>query len=122
MICSQCKNKIHMKVSFKNFFQTYEPRVCRACFKKVKQAFPYFVIPIQGGLLHIIERLTTEPKNFDEYLDYFAPYVLAYLELNLSIDMIYVETLDIEFIKILDELNVGHLIILTNKFKEELYL
>lgn len=119
MKCNVCKKSYGYTRNFKNFFNKYRPSVCRYCFKRNMNYYPYFVIPIQQGLLHIFELLTEEPKPLDLYIDYFAKYYKAYFKTDRSVDVIYVDVLTSGFIELLDELEVGHLIIFTNKYKED---
>ncbi|WP_079560635.1 hypothetical protein [Acholeplasma oculi] len=80
--------------------------------------YPYFVIPIQGGLLHVFEILIPESLEVMDITDYLRPYYKAYLKTNKQIDAIYIEYLDQHMIDLLDLLALGHLIVFTNNYKE----
>ncbi len=119
MRCKVCGKGIHIRRNFINFFDTYKPEACKNCFKSQMNYFPYFTIPIDGGLLHVFELLKEMTEPNDLYLDYFKPYYHAYLKTDQKIDAIYVDILDSELIDLLDKLTMGHLIIFTNNCKED---
>lgn len=81
--------------------------------------YPYFVIPIVGGLLHIFEILIPEFEESIDITDYLRPYYRAYLKTDKKIDAIYIESLDQKMIDLLDLLVLGHLIVFTNNYKED---
>src|SRR5690554_4269897 len=118
-MCLVCQEKIIINKTFKTFFQNFKPLVCNNCFKQKMNYFPYFVIPINKGVLHVFELLDKEVNNYNIYNDYFIPYLEAYFKTNQSIPLIYLNTLDIKMIKLFDLLEIGNLIVFTNYFKEE---
>ena len=118
-MCLVCKTKIKKEVSFKAFFNTFKPLVCHNCFKQKMNYYPYFVIPINKGLLHVFQLLNKKVDNYKIYNDYFIPYYKAYLKTNQEIPAIYIETLDYKIISLFDLLEIGNLIVFTNYFKEE---
>ncbi|MBN3490711.1 hypothetical protein JV173_04190 [Acholeplasma equirhinis] len=81
--------------------------------------YPYFVIPVNGGLLHVFELLHENIEPIDSTLEYFRPFYQAYFKLSGKIDAIYIEYLTPKWIELFDKLNIGHLIIFTNICKEE---
>lgn len=119
MLCKVCLKRIKVTINFKTFFKVYLNNACKSCFKEHMNHFPYFVIPINGGLLHIFELLYEKPNNNEYFSDYFRPYYVAYLKSNPTIDAIFIETLNIETIDLFDHMNLGHLIIFTNNVKED---
>ncbi|WP_162146893.1 hypothetical protein [Acholeplasma granularum] len=119
MQCKKCLKRIKLNINLNNIFETYRNEICNSCFKKNMNYYPYFVIPIKYGLLHIFELLYEKDNLLDSYMDYFRPYYLAYLKSKPSIDAIYIEILDQKTIELFDQLNLGHLIIFTNNYKEE---
>jgi len=98
---------------------TETPEICSHCFNKQMNYFPYFVVPINQGLLHIFELLSKDTNNPGDYIYYLRPYYQAYFKLNMTIDAVYIETLTTKFIELFDQMKIGHLIIFTNNFKEE---
>lgn len=116
--CSLCKKNTKPVIDFRKFFSTTYPETCRMCFKLHMNLYPYFVIPIQGGLLHVFEILIPESLEVMDITDYLRPYYKAYLKTNKQIDAIYIEYLDQHMIDLLDLLVLGHLIVFTNNYKE----
>lgn len=119
MQCKICRNDIKVQRTFRNLIKFELPGVCIHCFKQQMNYFPYFVIPIQNGLLHIFELLITDTKHPNDYINYFRPYYRAYLNLNMTVDAVYIETLTTHLIELFDHMELGHLIIFTNNFKED---
>ncbi|VEU82735.1 hypothetical protein [Acholeplasma hippikon] len=119
MYCRICNQYINRKVTLKNFFYKDYRDTCINCFKAKMNLFPYFVIPIQSGMLHIFELLAEDVKDYSLFIDYFYPYYKAYLKTNRLIDAIYMDYLDQQYINLLDKFEVGNLIIFTNKYKED---
>lgn len=119
MYCKSCKNVIRQAKTFRNLFNFETPEICHHCFKLNMQHFPYFVVPIQNGLLHVFELLDKDVSQAGDYLYYFRPYYQAYFKLEMTIDAIYIERLTLKTIEMFDQMNLGHLIIFTNNFKEE---
>src|SRR5690606_11091065 len=119
MQCVICGKPITVKRTFLNLDKRIDHRVCKNCFQSHVNYFPYFVIPINGGLLHVFELIKGQFDPVDLFADYFRPYLQAYLKLDGYIDAIYLDILNQKWIDLFDKLNVGHLIIFTNFFKEE---
>lgn len=119
MYCKSCRNVIRQAKTFQNLLNFEIPEICKHCFKLHMQHFPYFVVPIQNGLLHVFELLTKETNQPGDYLYYFRPYYQAYFKVGMTIDCIYIEKLTPKTIELFDQMNLGHLIIFTNNFKEE---
>src|SRR5690554_3661931 len=119
MQCRLCKKVIYIKRNFRNLMYTETPEICSHCFNKQMNYFPYFVVPINQGLLHIFELLSKDTNNPGDYIYYLRPYYQAYFKLNMTIDAVYIETLTTKFIELFDLMKIGHLIIFTNNFKEE---
>ena len=119
MKCSICHQYIYRKITIKNIFYKDVRQTCQYCFMRYMNYYPYFVIPVNGGLLHIFELLKEDLTDYSLFIQYLYPYYKAYLKTSKMIDAIYIDTLDHEFIDLIDKLNLGNLIIFTNKFKEE---
>lgn len=119
MHCRICRKIVHIKRTFNNLFHVDTPGVCIHCFKQHMNYFPYFVIPIHCGVLHVFELLIKDTKYPNDYINYFRPYYRAYLNTNRSIDAIYIETLTTKIIELFDHMKLGNLIIFTNNFKED---
>lgn len=119
MNCRICGKYINRKLTLKNFIYKDMRDTCLNCFINHMNPTPYMVIPIKGGTLHVFELLKKEVKDYSLFTQYFYPYYKAYLKTNKQIDAIYVDYLNEAYINLLDQMEVGHLIIFTNKFKED---
>lgn len=119
MQCKLCRKVVRKKRTFNNLFDFEISDVCINCFKSYMNYYPYFVIPIYKGQLHIFE-LLHKPTNHPQYfINYFRPYYQAYFKTDMTIDAIYIEVLTTKIIELFDVMELGHLIIFTNNFKEE---
>lgn len=119
MQCRICRQVIHKKRNYRNLFEFENPGVCIHCFKQHMNYFPYLVVPIDQGVLHIFELLNIDTKYPDAFINYFRPYYRAYFNLNMTVDAVYIETLTTKTIELFDLMKLGNLIIFTNNFKEE---
>lgn len=118
MRCKLCHHPIHIKRTFINLFDEVPYDICHHCFKAHENIYPYFVVPSQGGMIHIFEILTHIDGEPGYYFQYIKPYLLAYLKERSTIPLIYLDTLDENLLSMINQLNID-LIILTLKYKEE---
>ena len=88
-MCLICKERMIIKRNLKNVFYNFRPLVCSHCFKQKMNYFPYFVVPINKGLLHIFELLENDGEDLTIYNDYFIPYYNLYLKLNMKTPYLY---------------------------------
>lgn len=121
MLCKLCGKKIKQNINIFNFFQKSYKTTCRDCFLEHMNYFPYMVIPINSGVLHVFELLSKEVEDNEMFNEYLEPYYKAYFKTNRLLNVVYIERLDDEFVATLEKLEVGNLIIFTNKVKEEIY-
>ncbi len=118
MRCKLCRQPIQIKRTFFNFFDQVPYEICYNCFKARQNIDPYFVIPSQGGLIHVFEILTELEGDAGFYFQYLKSYFMTYLSINADVPLIYLDHLDEDLLSLINQLNIN-LIILTLKYKEE---
>jgi hypothetical protein len=116
--CYVCGNPIHFKRTFLNLFEPLTHQICHRCYRIRENIYPYFVIPSQGGLIHIFEALTEIDGPSYIYFSHLAHYFNAYIRVRPSIKLIYLDELNDSLLELFQQLNID-LIILTLKYKEE---
>lgn len=69
--------------------------------------------------MYIFELFIIDIKYLNDYINYFRLYYCVYLNLNMMVDVVYIEIFILNIIELFDYMELGYFIIFINNFKED---
>lgn len=115
MKCLICQEKIVIKRTLWNLFQDDYFQICNNCFIKYPVNSKLKVYPIENYLIYHIDLNVNNIIEPLAYQNFIGPILVKIKKLNKDVIVIYQDEFTFELYKLLDNLRLGNIYLLTLK-------
>lgn len=123
MFCLHCQKSLEKVIDINNIFKVSTQHICEACMTQSIVISLKKVIPIDSFLLEyniIFDKIYE--RHPEAYMTFLKPYYIYFLKNRSNDIFIYLDTLTLETMKVLDRLKLGNIFLVTlYETKEEIY-